>query len=552
MLADILANSVALLIILITITISIKHETEQKRLEQVEDVAVLLSREIARSVVVNALPTSSPAMLHDYETSPMDRNPRPDIMPIIELRRGYVRNYYTNEIFPRDELLLQDNRFDRYLRSLPRPLLLRTRVDIYSIDLFYIVMSILKSYNMSPRHWHFLAEPANGAKPGGMPQMDFAEQIREDAEKPGAGDGDGNIGESKGGANEENTPWSLPGDAAFDMPSESGAYPRDAVAYGRGNQSSSEEQPTLNLPGAIGQQQNKNVRESDELFEALSDMVGSSMQEQEGERQKNGQMARFRTASNEQEEQQDGQNMVVQLPHLRLILPALFAFMEQAQATADTHARSLLAKLDIMQQLLPLVTRITEHPDQKKLFDRIAGAFENIPGHKTETIRMRTQINAGQQKNIISLPVNQRITAADLIGNEYQTFPDNELGERNISSRLSLYPAIYQGIRSPLRGGMMALMPPGQKDPEDYRWRVVTFVSPQIDDWVIAFIYSAIGDNGQLLIATDENVVELDDSALSTHYPNVPLRGSIWAFILYGVTALLIALGIFKTFRRTA
>ena len=76
-LADILANSVAIVIMMIVVTIFIKHEADQKKLEQVEDVSVLLSREIATSVVMNALPTSPPARLHDYNTSPLDRKPKP-------------------------------------------------------------------------------------------------------------------------------------------------------------------------------------------------------------------------------------------------------------------------------------------------------------------------------------------------------------------------------------------------------------------------------------------------------------------------------------------
>ena len=70
-LADILANSVAIVIIMIVVTLMARYEEEQDKLEQAEDVAVLLSRELASSFVMNALPTSPPAQLHDYVTSPL-------------------------------------------------------------------------------------------------------------------------------------------------------------------------------------------------------------------------------------------------------------------------------------------------------------------------------------------------------------------------------------------------------------------------------------------------------------------------------------------------
>jgi len=92
-LADILANSVAMIIILIVLTMMIKHEQEQARISEVEDISVLLSRDLATSVVMNGLPTSKPARLHDYVNSPMDANPHPSIMPIIELHSNYIQDY---------------------------------------------------------------------------------------------------------------------------------------------------------------------------------------------------------------------------------------------------------------------------------------------------------------------------------------------------------------------------------------------------------------------------------------------------------------------------
>jgi len=164
-LADILANGVAMVIILIVITVSIRNAQEQERLEQAQDVSLLLSRELATSVVMNALPTSPPSVLHDYERSPLDQNPQHSVMPILELRRDGVRNRYNGRFWPRRELLLQDNSLDRYLQTFDDQQRRNIRLDVYSIRNFYLAMSILKSHQVRAAHWHFLGEAADAGRP---------------------------------------------------------------------------------------------------------------------------------------------------------------------------------------------------------------------------------------------------------------------------------------------------------------------------------------------------------------------------------------------------
>ena len=162
-LADILANSVAIVIIMIVVMLMTRYEEEQDKLEQAEDVAVLLSRELATSFVMNALPTSPPAQLHDYVVSPLDRNPQHRTMPILELHDGFVRDYYTGRIYRRDELLRHDNALDTYLARLAPEQLAAMRVDVYGIGQFYVAMSIFKAHHHQPRHWHFVGAAGSAA-----------------------------------------------------------------------------------------------------------------------------------------------------------------------------------------------------------------------------------------------------------------------------------------------------------------------------------------------------------------------------------------------------
>ena len=78
-LVDILANGVAMLIIVIVVTIAARMEREERYAEQADEVATVMSHKFSTSLVLNSLAASPPARLHDYETSPLDRvlDPRP-------------------------------------------------------------------------------------------------------------------------------------------------------------------------------------------------------------------------------------------------------------------------------------------------------------------------------------------------------------------------------------------------------------------------------------------------------------------------------------------
>lgn len=555
MLADILANSVAMLIIMITITMSVIHEAEKEKLEQVEDISVVLSRNIARSVVMNALPTSAPAMLHDYHNSPLDANPRHSVMPIIELHTDHVRNRYTGATIHRDELLRNDNRFDRYLRSLHRLQRESIRIDIYSIRLFYIVMSIIKEYGPGPRHWHFIGYGQGGqadARQGGEERPWTADG--EDGE-----DGEGE-GRENGGANDEGAlgegermGGEATQDALGDLPSEldvqAGAddpnYPIDALAM-TGSQAGEEETLMSDLPGQGEEgEQNETARASDEMLEALREAFQGS-QAATGERP---QTARFRTAMPGGEETpQDAQGMQLQLPHFRAILPALFEFMRRAQEEADAGGRSLLVDFNFMRDLLPLLNTPTP-PALAPLFDKIGALFDAAPDAAADTLFLR-QETGDYPANVVTLEVNTRLKEGTLAGDRHQARREELPGNVELHSRMSLYPEIYRGLQTPIREDALLLMPPEQRQPQDFRWRVVALVSPLVDDFLTAFVYAAIGENGELLLAADENAVQIDGSYAPTRYPPQPHRNEYWTFILYGVLAALLLAAGFAVTRR--
>ena len=155
-LVDILANGVAMLIIVIVVTIAARMEREERYAEQADEVATVMSHKFSTSLVLNSLAASPPARLHDYETSPLDRVLDPDLLPILELHRGFVREFYSGTIWTRRDLLREHGGLGAWLAGFSEERKARLRVDVYDIPQFYLTMSILREHGIRVFHWHFI------------------------------------------------------------------------------------------------------------------------------------------------------------------------------------------------------------------------------------------------------------------------------------------------------------------------------------------------------------------------------------------------------------
>ena len=155
-LVDILANGVAMLIIVIVVTIAARMEREERYTEQVDEVAAVMSHKFSTSLVLNSLAASPPARLHDYESSPLDRVLDPEQLPILELHRGFVREFYTGTIWTRRDLLEERSGLGVWLAGFSDLQRARLRIDVYDVAQFYLAMSILREQGIRVYHWHFL------------------------------------------------------------------------------------------------------------------------------------------------------------------------------------------------------------------------------------------------------------------------------------------------------------------------------------------------------------------------------------------------------------
>ena len=554
-LADILANSVAMIIILIVLTMMIKHEQEQARISEVEDITVLLSRDLATSVVMNGLPTSKPARLHDYINSPMDANPNPSIMPIIELHSDYVRDYYTKQKFSREEMLQPDNGFDEFLAKMNSIQKNYIRIDIYDIRTFYLAMSIIGDHGPMPRHWHFVGydgralRDEDDGEPGGGEETTESDETTEDSqEEPGGNLRDPVDREGEGGNNE--TMWDdIPADISLNTAPSDENYPFDDLAYDaeRGTPDDAEYGGGSDEP-------------ADQMFDALTKMMAESLGQ--GNRSSDlPNVMRFRTAtpssaksSAEKEQEYVFLNMAENgeegdAMDYTKILAALFQFMEKTQRAISEGNYLMLQDFKFADDILLPAAMMPALTDNEEI---------NFYGYLKEVMFPPSAIDESslyveqqtEDNNVTALAVhpNQLLEQASLLNNEQQTPLPDLPGDAAVRMHVGLYPAIYKGLKIELNKESIVLLPRKQSEPDQYKWRIATIVSPQRDDYLLAFVYAAINRDGSLRLATDQNNVTIDYTQVMTHYPGVPYRKENEALLFYGLATLLLLLGVLRRF----
>lgn len=525
-LADILANSVAIVIIMIVVTLMARHEQEREKLEQTEDVAVLLSREMATSFVMNALPTSPPAQLHDYEASPLDRNPHHATMPIIELRRDVVRDYYTGRAYSRDELLRQDNAFDAYLRGLTPEQLAALRMDIYSTRLFYVALSILKAHGHTPRHWHFLGGGAGGGRH--LAGARLAKRPNEEPNQNSAG-----VGEA--GGRREGTrplragaPGAWPHDVALAPAAGVGRYPRDGAADTGGLPAAG---AALDLPGEVGEAQFAGPPGAGNEAAAPLDAT-----------------KRFRTAVPAPPTAATPAPMAFNMAQ---VLRGLWAFMAAEQRSADASLPSRLPRYDFERHVLGAKPEpLAEAREQALRGIVFLLQTPRSPEDKRLTLRA-TEDDAVRGQALAVFP-NEPIGRALWLRDANQPEHASPV-DAAVSLQLGLHAEVHQGVRVALGRDSLLLTPYAEAKPDPApRWRVVTLANAQRNDFVTGFLYAAVDNAGRYLLPVDENAVEVGHLRVESRFPAVALRGETLRLWLYALVALVFAAGLIARYWRLA
>ena len=539
-LADILANSVAIVIIMIVVTLMARYEDEQNKLEQAEDVAVLLSRELASSFVMNALPTSPPAQLHDYVTSPLDRNPQHLIMPIVELHGEFIRDYYTGKTFGRDELLRQDSAFDAYLQSLTPAQLLALRIDVYHIDQFYIAMSILKAHGHRPRHWHFLADAVGAGKGGQATGAALGTEghgvaLREERTDGEPGTGSAQAGDAFGAG------AALPEDVSLARAGGVDAnYPADASAARGGAGSTSQE--FFDLPGGPGDDDADDAgrRPASATPEPGSAAAGGS---------RSFRAARPPASSIEAMLESDADMLD--------LLRALYAYMGDVQADADAGRPSRLSRYDFQRDVLDRIPDLAAATAaDERLYRSLVFLMEtprghpNGPGPQGRELAIRPQSTDAVRGQAVAAFPHEPLDVMLLFRDLAQPALNWMRERATVTMRLGTHAEIHEGLRVGLARDGIVLIPTSAE--RDVRWRVVTLVNPERTDFVTGFVYAGFDNAGRLTLPVDQNAIDIGGLRIESRLPSVAFRSETRQVLLYGLIAALFAVAIVVWYRKTA
>lgn len=533
-LVDILANGLAMLIIVIVLSIASRAEREERTSAQMEEVETMMSRRFSTSLVLNSLAASPPARLHDYRASLLDQAPDPDLLPIIELHRKFVREFHSGALWSREELLREPNAMDAWLEGFDEERKMRLRTDVYDITQFYLTMSILRDHGVAVRHWHFLdaggmSLQGAGRCPPGVAAQDCAGAGGEGPSTlptlaAGAGGGAGETWPPPGFAGEGgNAPPDaapFPGGAALGAGFGTGsAVPGSGLAGG--------------LPGA-GAGSFPNARAG--LLGGSRGLLGANGQGQG----QSGAQTRFRLSSPESLRPDQSQPLNwSNPPSPEQILAVLLDFIGKLQATLDAGASpsAQLANFEqSMRQRLaapPALDEITQGllgdlmAELMRPFRSLLNELQNESSLSVIPLTLDTH-----ERTALIIPTNRRLRSV-AVGRaaDDAALPLPETARPVL--RLNAHPDIWRGLSLPLEQNAILLMPPMQQHPEALRWRAVAYIAPEFDDFIIGFAYATVDPGGRLVVPTEDNRVRLDARPLHTPYRAARFGARNWLVALY-------------------
>ncbi len=559
-LVDILANGVAMLIIVIVLSIAARADRERESAEKAAEVATVLSHKFSTSLVLNNLGASPPAVLHDYQNSELDRILDPQILPILELHREYVREFYTGAIWPRAELLRERSAMSHWAAQLSPQQKQALRIDIYEISEFYIATSILREYGIKSRHWHFLPEslPLASARacPPGVAARDCI-GLLSDVPPEGADASLRDVFSAWFSGRREGQAGSIPGTGTGAGVAEDvsgvpeGVVP--AMAAGEGDGSG-----MATMRGLLGT--------------GTGGGGGGSSGGQPGAGGRNwagahlppgpsdGGMMRMRVALPEAESAEENarNEEVRQLSSddpdfLKPLFAALLAYLGILQEQWDngqSPSRTVDAFRTMYLALLEQPPELNE--EQARIVERMADLFRDMRRTGTDDgLNMLHSLSATPGADtVLGLPVNQWLFRVAVVRSPLGLGEEKsaQLPEQgNLQLRIHAYPAIWKGVDiSPHRGSAL-LMPPEQRWPDRLRWRAVSWISSDLEDVVVGFVLSRIGEDGELLVLqADGNRARFAGIPLFTRFPvsDFGSRGwlvSLYALLLGGLLVLMLS-----------
>lgn len=534
-LVDILANGVAVLIIVIVLSIASRFEQEKQYDERIQEISAVMTREFSTSLVLNRLAAGPAAVLHDYENSPMDQIWDPRMMPVLEIHNDAVRDPYSGRVWTRAELLQEPNDLDAFLSEFDAFQRESVRGDFYDIGAFYLLMSILKDHEIVIGHWHFVGATGLGpstslsACPPGMSAKDCDGGIsagqastmtdvldslgngndRGDAQ--GAGEwppqdaefrDEPSVADSRGEDLPEGTRLG-PG-AGGDL--EEGSFPDARASRSRlRGQGTSGGAGSANMPGLT-------VRLADPNATAMPFGLGDIQAEPETF------LMAFMAYLDEVQRLYDEDQPPTQV--LQQFIPILRSFLSEPPTLSDAQLEAI-ADLTLSLELLNQQRPRADQP---------------------EPLLATPLPPSAHPEAFVRVPVNRVLIEAEIQSNNPGQL-DAIPSEAKVRFNLQAYPDIWRGLQVALERDAAILMSPAQDEPSTPKWRAIAYLSPQLDDFVVGFVYGTLDEDGHLEIIAETNRSLIDTMRVAPQWARDAFGIRTWMTLLYVAAGLaLIAL----------
>lgn len=524
-LADILANSVAVMLILIFLSVSVKQEQAEQQVEQTVDISILMARKLASSVVLNALPNSKPAYLHDYHSCAIQHDCQPNLLPVIEIYDDFTRILNVNQVVDRKAMLQKTNVLDEYLAGLDSHQLHNIRVDIYGIGMFYLTVATLREFKAPLKHWHFLGERASapGSKGKASSSNNRLAQLLEQ----------GLEGLEDSSSNEASSSTGLPHGVDVVNPSDIAGL---------------EEENLLLPPEEIGAAESASnnqgegpgkAQKGDLLNQLLNDFDSSRNQRELA--QSGSRRFQLRLPNVIPPQSDDPLNLDLDPEKIELLmLTFLLKAMEDARANNFFDPNRLGAMFAGLVKNPESYTSYEHYP----LVRDISGMLVHLSQSANEKIKVVFEKEESKRPVALALSPNSAARKIVLSGEKLLEGQEDFLSEgaSQVDVLMRLYPFVYRGDRASVSSDTMVLMHPDEFLRQGERWLPIALVSHDLQQMTLGFIYGTF-KAGKLLVPVDVNQVRAQSVVLQTGFGSPPHRLS-WqiasAFIISGLLLLFI------------
>ena len=550
-LVDILANGVAVLIIVIVLSIAARAEKEERYSEKVQEVSTVMTREFSTKLVLNRLAASPPAELHDYETSDIDQIWDPTVMPVLEFHRSLVRDPYSGAVWTRNELLQSPNGLDNFLMELGEYSKTHVRGDIYDVGTYYLVMSILRDHDIRIWHWHFIGgvggQISAAAAADCPPGVSYEDCLRLGSDGMAENLAQQNDLGVLGGFASEDDPESAdpPGDAWPPAPSNDqqqadgqladqvpgGAVIPKGTTLGRGGN-------MTNLPdGAL---------ESFPDARPPSNAQGTSQNFGPGEGESgdapDSNAFTIRLAD-PMSQDQIGDGIAMDMPDPRQVLQALMMYLNEVQDLLNEDRPPTEMLENFVDQLGIYLQRVDTLPiEERTIVDDLYASIQlQIQSQNVaywEPLVISTEFQRNLEYATLNILPNRTLIDAVAI-----TDPSNSgLDFDTATPRLSLnkFPDVWQGLQVTLTQGSVLMMSPRNAVASEPSWYAVAHISSTLDDVIVGFLYGNMNEEGYFSIYADSNRLRLDNQEITPSPTTAFFGAKAWLMTMYIVFGLLL------------